>query len=101
MKRLTLRMIAERSGRSHSMVHVMARAGLLPGYQGEREGVPVELAEPFALVMRHGAYTSRLAEAMRDDPRAARAAGEALVSLADAQIARQEQQECMYEWEAA
>lgn len=92
MRQGTLRAIAQRSGRAVSTVHQLARAGLIPGYRGNRAGVPSELAEPFALVLRHGAYTHRLIHAMCHDPHAARAAGEALVTLADAQIAYQQQE---------
>lgn len=85
MKRWSLRQVASESGRAIGTVNVMALAGLVPGYKGQ--GIPEELARPFATVLRSGAHTARLAHLLREEPQAVLEAGEGLKTLARAQMA--------------
>lgn len=89
----TIREVARVAGRAPDVASRMARAGMLPGYsttRTRRADIPRELAEPFAMVLRTGAYSRELATAMRENPDAAVAAVEALATLVRAAVAEQQ-----------
>jgi hypothetical protein len=86
----SLRELAVACGRSVNTVNSLARQGLIPGYRGARSGIPRELGEQAALVLRNGAASPVLAQLLRSDPASALATGEAIAALARAQLELQE-----------
>lgn len=82
----SLREIARTAGRSSANASKLARAGLLPGYEGSSQGwvgakVPAELAAPFGTVLRYGTSIRGLAGLLRTDPDAVEEFATALLQL--------------------
>lgn len=86
----SLREIARDAGRSSAYVCKLARAGLLPGYEGSAPGwvgakVPPELAAPFRTAVRYGTSVRGVGELLRTDPDAVEEFATALLELVEQQ----------------